>query len=270
MNRHRTLADLVDLERYPLLDDVAFTPVLQDCRRQLTESSFANLPGFLRAGVPQEMTREVMDALPRAYRREQIFSAYDEAGSEHLPAHHVRRRKHWNRQFVVSTDVLARFGVIRALYDNDIFTGRIAQMLGEPLLYRLADPVMACTSTVMYDGDTHGWHFDLNDFVVSILLQAPEAGGTFDFAPGVRSEEAENYAAVASVLDGTSQELQSVKVEPGTLLLFCGRRAIHRVAPIQGNVPRVIALFSYDRRPDVRYDGDVYERVVGRRTVYEA
>ena len=58
-----------------------------------------------------------------------------------------------------------------------------AQMLDEPALFQLADPVMACTATVMYEGDTHGWHFDLNDFVVSILLQAPEAGGTFDFAP---------------------------------------------------------------------------------------
>jgi hypothetical protein len=49
---------------------------------------------------------------------------------------------------------------------------RIAQMLDEPALFPLADPVMGCTSTVMYEGDTHGWHFDLNDFVVSILLQA--------------------------------------------------------------------------------------------------
>ncbi len=64
-----------------------------------------------------------------------------------------------------------------------------------PALFPLADPVMGCTATVMYEGDTHGWHFDLNDFVVSILLQAPEAGGTFDFAPNIRQDGEENYAA---------------------------------------------------------------------------
>ena len=180
------------------------------------------------------------------------------------PADHVRRRKHESRQFVVATDVLDKTGRLRTLYRNETLTKRIAQMLSEPALFPLADPVMGCTSTVMYEGDTHGWHFDLNDFVVSILLQAPEAGGTFDFAPNIRKDGEENYPAVAAALDGRSQSVRSIKVEAGTLLLFCGRRALHRVPPVIGKVPRVIALFSYDRKPDVRYGSDVYARVVGR------
>jgi hypothetical protein len=58
-------------------------------------------------------------------------------------------------------------------------------------------------------------------------------------------------------------------VEAGTLLLFCGRRALHRVPPVGGGVPRVIALLSYDRKPGVRYGGEVYARVVGRSTSFE-
>ena len=76
---------------------------------------------------------------------------------------------------------------------------------------------MACTSTVMYEGDTHGWHFDLNDFVVSILLQAPEAGGTFDFAPNIRDDGDENYPAVAAAIDGRSEGVRSIKVEAGNV-----------------------------------------------------
>jgi hypothetical protein len=263
------LADFVDLERYPLHDDAAFAPVVEQCRRQMLESSFANLPGFLKPGVPERMAAEVLDALPRAYRREKMFTAYATLGTDDLPMDHARRREHLNRQYVVTTDILKKTAAMRRLYENDVLTRRIAQLLGEPALYRLADPVMACTSTVMYDGDTHGWHFDLNDFVVSILLRAPEAGGTFDFAPHVRSDSNENYPAVAQVMDGTSDRIRHIRVEPGTLLLFCGRRAIHRVAPIQGATPRVIALFSYDVKPDVRYNPGVYERVVGRRVVYD-
>lgn len=269
MNELGPLADFVDIERYPLHDDAAFAPVVKDCRRQLQESSFANLPGFLKPGVAQRMAGEVVEALPRAYRRDKMFSAYPTPGSDDLPMDHARRREHLNRQYIVSTDILKKTVAMRRLYENDLLTRRIAQMLGEPALYRLADPVMACTSTVMYDGDTHGWHFDLNDFVVSILLQAPEGGGTFDFAPYIRSDSNENYADVAQVLDGTSERIRSIRVEPGTLLLFCGRRAIHRVAPIQGTTPRVIALFSYDVKPNVRYDAEVYQRVVGRQVVYD-
>lgn len=269
MIESKSLSALVDLERYPLCNDAGFAPIAHRCTIELNESSFACLPGFLRPGVAESMTAEVLEALPRAYRREQTFSAYDESISDQYAVDHVRRRKHESRQFVVATDVLNRFGLLRSLYADETLTRRIAQMLNEPALFQLADPVMACTATVMYEGDTHGWHFDLNDFVVSILLRAPEAGGTFDFAPNIRDDKDENYAAVAAALDGRSQAVRSIKVEAGTLLLFCGRRALHRVPPVCGKIPRVIALFSYDRKPGVRYGGDVYSRVVGRRAVFE-
>ena len=126
-----SLSALVDLERYPLGDDAAFAPIAGRCRAQLKESSFASLPGFLRPGVAEAMTKEVLVAMPRAYRREQSFSAYDEATLEQYPADHVRRRKHESRQFVVATDVLPKTGRLRTLYSNETLTQRIAQIKRE-------------------------------------------------------------------------------------------------------------------------------------------
>ena len=85
----------------------------------------------------------------------------------------------------------------------------------------------------------------------------------------IRDDDDENYAAVAAALDGQSRAVRSVKAESGTLLLFCGRRALHCVPPVSGSVPRVIALLSYDRQAGVRYNSEVYERVVGRRHAFE-
>src|SRR3984957_16534469 len=101
-----SLSALVDLDRYPRGEDTAFAPVAARCRDQLGESSFASLPGFLRPGVAEAMTGEVLEAIPRAYRREQSFSAYQETPMDQYPADHVRHRKHLSRQFVVATDVL--------------------------------------------------------------------------------------------------------------------------------------------------------------------
>ena len=79
------LSQLVDLQRYPLSDDAGFAPVAEHCKAQLEDSSFASLPGFLRPGVAEAMTREVLDAIPRAYRREQSFSAYHETPFDAIP-----------------------------------------------------------------------------------------------------------------------------------------------------------------------------------------
>ncbi len=265
-----SLATLVNLDRYPLLDNTGFTDLAARCRQQLKESSFASLPGFLNAGIAEQMTAEVLATLPRAYRREQAFSAYEPGNPDEYPPQHVRKRQHWSRQFVVSNDIMPKDGMLLSLYQNETLTRRIAELLDEPRLFTLADPVLSCTSTVMYEGDTHGWHFDLNDFVVSILLQASESGGTFDFVPDIRDKGRENYDAVADAMEDRSANLRSIKVEAGTLLLFCGRRALHRVAPVGGPKPRVIALFSYDRKPNVRYSADVYSRVIGRQTVFDS
>src|SRR5579863_8524271 len=143
MSESPSLSELVDLERYPLGDDARFAPIAERCKAQLKESSFASLPGFLRTGVAEAMTSEVLDAIPRAYRREQAFSAYDESTLEQYPADHVRRRKHQSRQFVVATDILSKTGQLRALYGEEILTRRIAQILEEPALFPWADPVMA-------------------------------------------------------------------------------------------------------------------------------
>jgi hypothetical protein len=108
------LSELVDLKRYPLGDEAGFAPVVQRCKAQLEDSSFASLPGFLRPDAAEAMTREVLDAIPRAYRREQSFSAYYETPLDEYPADHVRRRRHESRQFVVATDVLDKTGRLRS------------------------------------------------------------------------------------------------------------------------------------------------------------
>ena len=56
------------------------------------------------------MAREALEAIPRAYRRDQAFSAYEEADLGRYPEDHVRRRKHPSRQFVVPNDILSRSG----------------------------------------------------------------------------------------------------------------------------------------------------------------
>ena len=40
-----------------------------------------------------------------------------------------------------------------------------------------------------------------------------------------------------------------VPMTPGTLLLFEGRRSIHRVSPIRGPRARHVALLAYDTKP---------------------
>lgn len=54
---------------------------------------------------------------------------------------------------------------------------------------------------------------DGNNFTVSILVQAAEAGGIFEYAPDLRSKGNERSDAVKSVLDGDRQRALPIHYE---------------------------------------------------------
>jgi hypothetical protein len=57
-------------------------------------------------------------------------------------------------------------------------------------------------------------------------------------------------------LAGADKAVQTLSLEPGTLNIFKGKYAAHRVTPVIGDRERVIAVFSYYERPGVRFSDD--------------
>ena len=120
-------------------------------------------------------------------------------------------------------------------------------------LYPMDDP-LACTNVMSYaEDEALNWHFDRAEFTTTLLLQAPEAGGEFEYRRNLRTADNPNHAGVAKLLDGTDTRTQLMAVTPGTLNVFRGVNTAHRVRPVQGPRPRVIAVFSYFDRPGVRF-----------------
>ncbi|MFM7893281.1 MAG: hypothetical protein ACKO8P_05605, partial [Actinomycetota bacterium] len=117
---------------------------------------------------------------------------------------------------------------------------------GLSVLYRYADPFGALNVSIMRDGDVLDWHFDMTDFVVSIALQSSDEGGEFENSPRIR-DAGEN--AIAALLDGDRSTVRVEPMTPGTLMLFNGRRSMHRVSTVRGTTPRYVALLAYDTKP---------------------
>ncbi len=256
--------ELVDTDRYPLGDEAARGMIVAQARRGLAAEGCAILPGFVRTEVAARMAQEVRALVPIAHRRDIELRAYPGEPDATLPATDPRMRRHPFCMSVVAADEFPRDGLIMRLYGWDGLTELIAATLGESSLHRCADALLSCNATVMGDGDQHGWHFDSNDFVVTLLLQAPERGGRFVFAPGIRDDDRPNYAGVARAMDGDEDLLRVPAMAPGALVLFRGKRALHRVTPVEGSRQRIIAIFSYDRRPDMQFSDRTRLNAVGR------
>lgn len=246
-----TLAGLVDLDRYPLdrPGSVGLGTVVADQRRSLAGRGVSVLPGFVTPAGVDRLVGEADRLAPLAHLSDVTGTPYLEAPADGFPDGHPRRTLVHTRLRVVAYDLIPPESTLRGLYECPEVLDFVAEVLDRRPLFRYADPLGALNLAVMAEGDELGWHFDQTDFVVSVALQSAERGGEFVTARHVRSEDDPRYDAVAGVLAGDGEGVESLPMNPGTLMIFEGRRSLHRVTPVEGPVPRYVGLLAYDTRP---------------------
>jgi hypothetical protein len=252
LGHNQSPPELIDLERYPLtaLDSPAALAVIARERAALAKQGVAILPGFLRPEAVRAIVREAESLLPRAHLEDAGGTPYLELPDASFPQGHPRRTEIHSVTWVIAYDLIPRQAAIRRLYEWDPLMRFVGEVLDRRPLYRFADPLGALNLTSMVEGHVQGWHYDSTDFVISLALQASRGGGSFECAPMIRSADDENYAEVARVLRGEAPDRVRVyPMTPGTLMIFAGRHSIHRVSPVEGSVPRYVALLAYDTRP---------------------
>ena len=125
-------------------------------------------------------------------------------------------------------------------------------VVGVPDLYEYADPLSSINVHYANEGQQLNWHFDNSEFAITLLLQSPEEGGSFDYVKDLISAETGdlNYDDVEAYVDGL-REPTSLSVEPGALMLFGGRNSMHRVTPTIGNQTRILVVLAYNSEPDI-------------------
>ena len=101
----------------------------------------------------------------------------------------------------------------------------------------------------MKEGHYFPWHFDGNEFTVSILIQKAKEGVLFEFVPDIRKPGDENLESVKSILKGSRDRVRSLKLKPMDIQLFKGRYSLHRLTRVRGKINRIIALPSYTLHP---------------------
>jgi len=169
-----------------------------------------------------------------------------------------------NSASAVAYDRIPPASPLRRLYECDGVVWLVREILGVPQLYRTADPLLSCLLMYYGDGDELGWHFDPNDGVVTLLLEAPQNGGIFEFAPNILGHDPDGTAAVTRVMDGGREGVIAQALRPGTLSIFRGVKSLHRVTKVTGSVPRAILTMSYDPKPGVQFSPENRRRYSGR------
>ena len=262
------MRDILDLERYPLdkPGSTEWLALVGQCRADLANTGMYNLEGFVRPQALERALREirpVMDTLSFTHRRlHNIYFKKDVAGL--APDHPALRRVETVNHTVCGDQIPE--GVPLWIYEWPQFAVFLAATVDKETLYTMRDSLARVNVMAYREGEALNWHFDRSEFTTTLLLQAPEAGGDFQYRPQLRTDSDPNYDGVARLLTGQDPEVKTLKIAAGTLNVFRGKNTAHRVTPSVGARERVIAVFSYYERPGVMFSRDEQIGFYGRAT----
>lgn len=245
---------VVDTARYPLSspDSPAWNDLVSLVQHDLRRSGCSVLPAFIRPALTDTLRRQGAAVAPLAHDEVEAVNAYNIAVDRPLPGDHPGRIALERGNAFVARDAIPADFIVHQLYTSPLLQRFLARCVSLPAIHPLADPFAGLCLNVVGPGMAHPWHFDTNEFTVSILTQAAERGGVFEHCPDIRSARAEKFDDVRGVLAGRRDDLvRRLTLRPGDLQVFKGRFSLHRVTTVHGPTARHSAILAYSERPGV-------------------
>ena len=252
----KTDRDIINLARYPLddLDSEQGVRFIEQVRAELAGDGSCTLPGFVVPEILVRMAAEAESLEPVAYAGPTEVTPYYfnyrlGEGMDLDDAHPLKHRGQRNlRQ--VAADLIPENHLLSILFHGQLMPEFLGRVQGQTI-YRNQDRYQSLNINLQDEGGCQQWHFDTAHMVTTLLLQAPEAGGVFEYCPNIRSDENENFDDVRNVLDGRSDRVRKLHLEAGMLSLFKGHYSMHRVTPVRGSIRRIQAILGYTSIPNL-------------------
>ena len=254
------MRDILDLDRYPLdrPDSPEWRTLVDRCRADLAADGMFNLEGLMLVDVAARAVTAIGDRFDTdAFLHERSHNIYF-ADVPGLADDHPALARFQTSNRTLCADQITGSPLLR-LYEWPAFAIFLAATMDMPELFVMNDPLAKVNAMAYRAGQALNWHFDRSEFTTTLLLQAPESGGEFEYRTDLRSDDNPNYDAVARLVQGKDPDTQQIALTPGTLNVFRGKNTPHRVTPVAGDKDRVIAVFCYYQNPGVQFSPE--ERV---------
>lgn len=246
---------LVATDKYPVATPhaEAYQAAVAQARAELLATGCAVLKDFISPVGLNTLGREIRERKPAThYSTEAMNPYFHTVPDPGFPDHHPVNTFIERSSGFIPGDAWEQGTACRYVFEHSMVGRLLADCLDLQELFPYHDPLAGLTANILDPGQQFAWHFDTNDFAVTVLIQAADQGGLFQYVPGIRSSSDEGFAAIQSVLEGNESAVTTLDLRPGDLQIFRGRYSLHRVTRVaDGSTPRHAAIFAYTAQAGV-------------------
>jgi len=248
-NQANKLASILNTKSHPI-DDLEYR---SKCKSMLDQDGVLVLKNFLLSDSIRSILEEAIQQERLAYYCVNEHNVYLEPFDDNYHKSHPRNRTVVSSKGCITDDQVPKGSALRALYDSKDFKEFLCSVLNEESLYKYDDNLSSINIHYAKTGQELGWHFDNSSFAITLLIQKPEAGGEFEYIRDFRNSKNNdnNYDQVLDLISGQCKP-KKLAMENGSLVLFRGKDAIHRVTPTVGDRTRILSVLAYNSEPNVK------------------
>lgn len=260
---------IINYERYAIdiMDDPRRQAVIELIRAELAEDGCAVIREFFSADGLGALVAEAEARKAQAYYSpNKMCNVYLNDGDPDLPPDHPLNVFIPRTNGFITADLFGEETTARRLYHWEPLKVFLADCLGKSELFIYEDPVSNMIVNVGKPQQQFNWHFDTNEFTITMLLQPASSGGTFEYVPGLRNAEDECYDDVARVLGGDRSRVRQLELRAGDVQFFLGRFSLHQVTEIKGDRDRLVLIMSFADAPGMIGSKERIKNLYGKTT----
>jgi len=223
--------------------------IIDQVRAELTDDGCAVIRNFFSPAGLTTLLAEAKQRKPQTYYSpSKLCNVYLNDGDTRFPEDHPLNSFIPRTNGFITADLFGTETAAHRLYYWSPLKQFLAECLGKKELFIYQDPISNMVVNVGKPGQQFNWHFDTNEFTITMLLQPALSGGHFEYIPALRSAENECYDDVKGVLEGERSRVKRLELNAGDLQFFLGRFSLHQVTPNTGDNNRLLLIMSFSEK----------------------
>ena len=255
------LEEIIDINKHPI-DSIDYTNY---CKELIQKNSILIMRNFLNINCLHELVKEAIYLEDKAFYCSQNHTILLKKIDTSLDFNDPLNKEVVSDKGCVPHDLLNVNSKLNKLYKSMIFQKFLKGVLNLNNLYSYEDTLSSINYNYYQKSQQLGWHFDNASFAITLMIQASDEGGEFEYVSKGRDYNTnfidKNF--INNILNGKSLP-EKINVEAGTLVLFYGRNYLHRVTPVKSKKPRILVTLNYNEEEGTQLSENARMTFFGR------
>ena len=255
------LISIVDFNKHPI-DDMNY---IKKCNLLIKNNSLLILENFLSIKSLDLILEEAKSLEHSAFYCEQKHTVLLNKQSNDIDKNDPLNKLMISDKGCVPHDLLDSKSDLNTLYESNIFKNFIKSVLNFDNIFPYVDNMSSINLNYYQKGQQLGWHFDNASFAITLMIQSSPIGGEFEYITEGRdsSKKYIDKKLISNIING-EKKANKLDVNNGTLILFYGRNYLHRVTPVESDIPRILITLNYNQEDKIELSENARLTFFGR------